>query len=296
MNRLRQGLRWLFRRDRMDRDIQREMRFHIDRETERRVAGGMRPDEARRSAMRDFGGVGATREAVRDVRGLTFWESLSQDIRFGLRTLARTPGYTVAVVLTLALGIGANAAMFSVIDGVLIKPLPFRNGQELVLLQESALGSNLPQVGVSIPELYDYRQRLHTVQGLVEHHAMSFILLNQGEPDRVNTGVVSANFFDMLGVKPQYGRTFRPADDELGADAVLVLSHAYWQSKFGGDPNVIGRVLQMNDRPHTVIGVLPDFPQYPVDEDVYMSTSACPYRANAQRNIPTLGFRAFGAL
>ncbi len=114
---------------------------------------------------------------------------------------------------------------------------------------------------------------------------MSFDLLNRGEPDRVDTGVVSANFFDVLGVRPKLGRTFVDGDDDAGAPAVLVLSHEYWRTRFGGDPDIVGQTFQMNDRPHTVVGVLPPIPQYPADCDVYMPTSACPFRAAAERRI-----------
>ena len=229
------------------------------------------------------------------VRGITFWDTLWQDIRFGCRTLRRSPGYTAAAISVLALGIGANTAMFSVIRGVLLAPLPFPKGHELVLVQQSAPASNVDDAGVSIQELDDYRSRLQSVRDLVEFHSMSFVLLNQGEPDRIQAAVVSANFFDMLGVRPLLGRTFRKGDDDIGAEAVLVLSHEYWQSKFGGEAGVIGRVLRMNNRPHTVVGVLPPFPQYPVESDVYMSTSACPFRAGSQTN-PQQGHRSFAAL
>jgi len=149
ITRVRQGFRWLLRRDRLAADIEREVAFHLQRETEERVAAGMTPAEARRTALRDFGGVDRTTEEMRDARGMTTWDALSQDVRFGLRTLLRTPGYTTAAVVILALGIGANSAIFSVIDGVLIKPLPFRDGQGLVLIQESApVGSKAhPDVG-----------------------------------------------------------------------------------------------------------------------------------------------------
>ena len=294
--RLRQGVRMLFGGRRANPDISKEVTFHLDKETEYRMAGGMTREDARRSALRDFGGVVRATEEVRDARGITFWDSLVQDVRFGLRTLAHAPGYTTAAIAILALGIGANTAMFSVIDGVLIKSLPFRDGDQLVLVQQSAPLSNVADAGVSIPELFEYRKRLQSVQDLVEVHGMSFVLLNQGEPDRVDTGVVSANFFEMLGVKPLYGRTFVPADDVLGAEAVLVLSYEYWQSKFGGDRNVIGRVLEMNNKPHTVVGILPSYPQYPRRNDVYMSTSACPFRSGAEQRIPRDGFRSFAAL
>ena len=280
---------------RFDRDIQRELDFHIAMESDHRARGGLPPGEARRTALRDFGGVSRIREEVRDTRGMTFWDALVQDVRFGIRTLRRSPAYTLAAVVILALGIGANTAMFSVVDGVLLKPLPFRDGHELVLIQQQAPQTARPSVGVSIPELIDYRARLKSIRDLVEYHSMSFTLLNQGEPDRVDTGVVSANFFDVLGVKPLHGRTFIDTDDDLGAPAVVVLSHAYWQAKFAGDPKVIGKSVEMNDRIHTIVGVLPPYPQYPQEEDVYMPTSACPFRADAETQIHT-NHRAFGAL
>ena len=280
---------------RLDRDIQRELDFHLAMEADQRARAGLPPRVARQSALRDFGEVTRVKEEVRDSRGMTFWDALQQDVRFGIRTLRRSPAYTIAAVLILALGIGANTAMFSVIDGVLLKPLPFRDGHELVLVQQSAPQTSRPSVGVSIPELYDYRKRLQSVRDLVEYHSMSFTLLNHGDPDRVDTGVVSANFFDVLGVKPLHGRTFIDTDDDLGAEAVLVLSHEYWQEKFAGDRNIVGRTVEMNDRIHTIVGVLPAYPQYPREQDVYMPTSACPFRAQSERQMHE-NHRAFGGL
>lgn len=219
---------------------------------------------------------------------------LRQDLKLGLRRLARSPGYAVTAVLILGLGIGANTAMFSVIDGVLLEPLPFRDGDELVLLQYRVTGEESRTASVSVPELHEYRERLESVRDLVEYHNMSFTLLDQGEPDRVDTGVVSANFFDVLGVRPSLGRTFVDGDDDPGAEAVLVLAHDYWMSRFGGDPEVVGRALEMNDRTHTVVGVLPDYPQYPEENHVYMPTSACPMRAMADE-MPG-SHRSFAAL
>src|SRR5262245_60480296 len=186
-----------------------------------------------------------------------FLETVGQDLKFGWRTLRHSPGYATAAMLILALGIGANTAMFSVIDGVLLKPLPFRQGENLVLVQHAAPGSNVTDAGVSIPELFDYRARLQTVRDLVEYHGMSFVLLNEGEPDRVDAAVVSANFFEMLGIKPALGRTFVDTDDDLGVEPVLLLSHEYWIEKFGGDKHVVGKTVQMNDHAHTIVGVLP---------------------------------------
>lgn len=289
-------MRSLLRPGRVDDEIAREIAFHLEMEAKARGEAGLSPDEAQREARRRFGGATQVREEVHDVRGMTFFEMLRQDIRFGVRTLRRSPGYTIAAILILSLGIGANTAMFSVLNGVLLKPLPFTDGDSLVLVQHQAKASRFPNVGVSIPELNGYRQRASSVHDLVEYHSMSFTLLNQGEPDRVDTGVVDAGFFDMLGIRPLHGRAFLEADDDLGAEAVLILSHRYWVEKFGADPKVIGRVLEMNNRPHTVVGVLPDFPEYPRHNDVYMPTSACPFRAGAEQNQVTIGHRAFASL
>ena len=279
----------------MDRELNAEVRFHIEMETQKYIGQGMAPEQARRLALRNFGPMEKHKEEARDARGVSWFEELVQDLKYGWRQLFKNPGFATMAVLTLGLGIGANTAIFSVINGVLLKPLPYDNGERLLLIEQSATRANQPNFGVSIKELYDYRQQLASFEGLVEFHQMSFDLLRRGEPDRVATGVVSPNFFDVLGIKPVVGRTFVATDDDEGAEAVLVLTHAYWQTKFGGDPNIVGQVFEMNDRPHTVVGVLPPVPQYPNEVDVYMPTSACPFRSQSERNIET-NRRAFSAL
>lgn len=209
-------------------------------------------------------------------------ETLFGDARYALRSLLKSPGFALATILTLALGIGANTAIFSLIHGVLLEPLPYRNGSRLVVLQQSAPKGNVENLAFSVKEVYDYRDQNQTLDGLVEHHSMTFTLLGRGEPERVSTGVVSAEFFDVLGVKPLLGRTFRPEDDDRGAPAVLVLSNGYWQRSFGGEADVVGRTVEMNDRTHTIVGVLPPIPQFPTEHDVYMPTSACPFRSAAE--------------
>jgi putative ABC transport system permease protein len=291
-----QRLRSIIRPSTVNDEIEREIQFHLDMEAESRQLAGADPEQARREAQRRFGGRVQAREQVHDVRGMTFWDQLRQDIRFGIRTLRRSKGYTAAAVAILALGIGANTAMFSVLHGVLLEPLPFADSQELVLIEQEGRQSQVVQAGVSIPELFGYRERLTGVTDLVEYHSMSFTLLNQGEPDRVDTGVVSANFFDMLGIRPLHGRVFLEHEDDIGAEAVLMLSHQYWVEKFGEDPNVIGKVLEMNNRPHTVVGVLPEFPEFPRHNDVYMPTSACPFRSGAEQQLPAGGHRSFAGL
>ncbi|HEX7237860.1 MAG TPA: ABC transporter permease, partial [Gammaproteobacteria bacterium] len=227
--------------------------------------------------------------------GLNRIEEARRALRHAWRGLVKSPWFTGIAVLTLGLGIGVNTGVFSVIYSTLIAPLPYDDAGRLVLIRQSSPLAGQGDVGVSIRELYDYRERLRSFDEIVEFHQMDFDLLRRGEPDRVATGVVSHNFFDVLGIKPLYGRTFVEADDRTGAEAVLVLGHAYWQNRFGGDPNVIGQVLEMNDRPHTVIGVLPAVALYPNEVDVFMPTSACPFRAAGELQMGS-NRRAFSIL
>jgi putative ABC transport system permease protein len=221
-----------------------------------------------------------------------------QDLRYGFRVLAKSPGFTLVALLALALGIGANTALFSVVYGVLLKPLPYAQGKELVVLQQDFPRANNMNVGFSVKELEDYREQSKSLAQIEEYHQMSFILLDGQEPEQVRTGVVSAHFFDLLGIKPFLGRFFTSADDTPGADAVLVLSYTYWQKRYGGDRSIIGRRFRMNDKVHTVVGVLPPVPQYPRENDVYMTTIACPFRSNPRTIESRRGrmMAAFGRL
>ena len=202
-----------------------------------------------------------------------------QDAGFALRMMRKSPGFTLAAILTLGLGIGANSAIFSVVHAVLLKPLPYEHGQRLVTLQQQAPRAGLLNQPFSVTEINDYRAQSHSLDGLVEYHNMNFILLGRSEPERVETGVVSWNYFDVFGVKPLFGRTFRPEDEQPGAPAVLMLSYEYWIRSFGGDPTVVNKAFTMNDKPHKVVGILPPVPQYPDENDVYMPTTACPFRS-----------------
>jgi predicted permease len=276
-----------------DDELDDEMRLHMELRRERLEAQGTAPEEARAAARRQFGNTLRLREESRDSWGWRWLEHLAQDLRFGIRMALRNPGYAVAAILTLALGIGANTAVFSVLYGVALRPLPYTNGERLLLIRQSAPGLHVADAQVSVKEFYDYRARATSFDALVEYHQMFFDLLRRGEPDRVNVGVVSHDFFAVLGITPLHGRTFTANDDRPAAAAVLLLSHAYWQNKFAGDPAIVGQVLEMNDRPHTVVGVLPDVPHYPQENDVYMPVASCPFRANAE-NLP--GRRAFSIL
>ena len=280
MRKLSNVVRWFTRRREVEMELDAEMRFHVECQTEAYVHGGMTPAEARRAALVSIGGVEQVKEECRETRAGRVVEATLQDVRYGLRVLARNPGFTLSAICILALGIGANTAMFSVVYGVLLRPLPYQEGGQLVVLHQQATRANAADVPFSAKEVFDYRDQNHTLASVVEHHSMVFLLLGKDSAERVQTAVVSANFFDVLGVKPLLGRTFVASDEAHGADAVLILSYDYWKSRHGGDPNIVGRVFQMNNRPHTVIGVLPPIPQYPAASDVYMPTSQCPTRSS----------------
>ncbi len=268
------------------REVDGELRFHLDMRAQELMDAGMGPQAARLAALQSFGDVPtiaaecctiSTRGARTRARR-ALMTGLLHDLRFALRSLRKSPGFTLVSVLTLALGIGANTAVFSMIRGVLLRPLPYEHGERLVYLRQPAPLGGVVNAQFSPLELADYRQRSRAMESLVEYHSMPFILLGQGEPRRVQTGVVSANFFDVLGVRPLRGRAFRPGEDQPSAEPVLVLSYGFWMNRLGGDPAIVGKTFEMNDRIHTVIGVLPPVPQYPAENDVYMPSSSCPFR------------------
>ena len=196
-------------------------------------------DDQEREARDRSGAVGVVRVWWETLAGIfttaprEHWEMLQQDVGYALRTMRKNLGFTSLAVLTLALGIGANTAIFSVVHGVLLRPLPYPQGQQLVFLRQQAQKEGIDDAGFSVHEIEDYRQQNQSLTGLVEYHAMSFILYGHGDPDRVLTAVVSANYFDLFGVNPLMGRTFLPDDDKLGAPPVLLLSYEYWKKKFG---------------------------------------------------------------
>jgi putative ABC transport system permease protein len=207
---------------------------------------------------------------------------LRQDAGFALRMMRKNLGFTVAAIVVLGLGIGANTAIFSVVNAVLWKPLPYEHGERLLLLNQRTTRESGGIGLCSVPEMNDYRRQNRSMDGIVEYHNMQFILLGRSEPERVETGVVSWNFFDLFGVKALAGRLFEPNDEKPGAPAVLLLSYEYWQRSFGGDLTVVGKTFRMNDKLHTVVGVLPPFPQYPQENDVYMPSVACPFRSDSK--------------
>ena len=270
------------------RDVASEIAFHIEMRTRELVAAGVSPEQARAEAIAVFGDPARIEAAVRDERRRVVrrrdWadrlSSVAQDVKYAARTLRRAPGFTAAVLVTLALGIGANTAIFSMVNGVLLRRLPYANGDRLVTIEHPVQSLAINDIAFSPTEAADFRSSLSSLDGLAEYHSMSFDLLGHGEPRRVQTGVVSADFFDLLGVRPFLGRGFIRGEDHDGAAPVLVLSYRFWMTALGGDSSIVGQTFTMNDRQHLVVGVLPPLPAYPDRNDVWMPVSSCPFRSS----------------
>ena len=208
-------------------------------------------------------------------------ESLIRDFRYGFRRLLSQPGSSLIILLTLAFGIGANTAIFSLVNGVVFRDLPFERGSDIVEIRQQALKAGVENVTASVAEIEDYRQQSSTLENVVEYHFMYFFIEGKA-PALVKTGIVSANYFDFLGVSPILGRGLTVDDDKAGAEPVVILSHEFWNSHFGGDESVIGRILEMNGKANRVVGVLPKMPHFPEVNDIYMPTSGCPMRSDPE--------------
>ena len=249
-------VRELFGGARLERDLSDELQTHLDYLTDEHVRRGLSRDEARRAAYRDLGGLEQTREMVRDRRGLPFLETLGRDIRFGTRLLAKTPGFTAAAVCTLALGIGANAAIFSVVDAVLFQSLPYPDPHQLVSIWEvSQKGGD--RIAVAPANYVDYVRRADAFSSLGAYARAGVNLTGDGTPERVPIEEVTASYFATLGVMPMIGGPFQPEDNQEAGSRRVILTHALWQRRFGGEASVLDRTILLDGRPYRVAGVMP---------------------------------------
>jgi putative ABC transport system permease protein len=247
----------LFTWNARDRDMDQEMAFHVESLTREYVRGGMSQGEAERAAHRRFGSVTRLKEQGHDIRTARVVEDVVRDVRQAGRGLRQSPGFAITVILTLALGIGGNTAIFSVVDQLLLRPLPYPDGDRLLMIHEAMGSISVDTNSVSPANWLDWQRESRTLQGLAAWRTATYTLTGVGEPARVNGQIVSSEFFPLLGVTPLLGRTVSVQDDRPGAPLVAVLSHEMWQRQFAGDPKVVGRVVQINDRPVEIIGVMP---------------------------------------
>ena len=244
-------LRRLFSRDRYESDLDRELRFHLEMETAANLELGMSPEDARRAALLSFGGMEKAKEECRDASGLRWLETLGQDLRYGARLLARSPGFTAAAVLTLALGIGANTAIFSVADAVFLRPLPFAEPERLTAIWLDATDSSVSKAQ------YAEVRAAKSFEDVAAYSAWGFSLTGAGEPEQLKGARVTTNLFRLLGIRPALGRGFIPEEGTPGRGRVAVLGHGLWHRRFAADPQIAGKAITLNGEKYTVVGVMP---------------------------------------
>ena len=302
MNTVRQLWRRLLsltRRGKLEREMEDEMRFHLEMQIEQNLEAGMSPEEARQAARRQFGNQTWLKETSREMWSLNSIETLIQDLRYGARMLMKSPGFTFVALLTLALGIGANTAIFSVVNGVLLRALPYYEPERLVMvwadrpILQAQVG--LPDFPVTVADFVDWRNQNQVFEQMATLQARRMNLTGGGEPESVVGLRASASLFPLLGARFAVGRAFRPEEDRAGADRVVVISHGLWQQRYGADPKLIGQKITLNDEAYTVIGVTaPDF-QFPrrgevpaylgfPKVDLYLPIAFTPERMNDRLN------------
>ena len=277
--------------------MEREMAFHLDALARDYARDGLSDVDAQRAARRRFGNLTRLKERGHDERTMRLVEDVTRDVRHTARGLWRSPGFSLAVILTLALGIGGNTAVFSVVDQLLLRPLPYPDGDQLVVVEES-VGAN-PHADVSPANWLDWQRESRSFRRFAAWRSWSFTLTGTGEPRRVNAQQVSSEFFLLLGVAPLLGRTLSDEDDRPNGPRVAVLSYRAWQEQLGGDPRAIGRTIQLDDRPYGIVGVMPAGFRF-VQEDVDLWTAAQldrtrPWRETEGRIINVVARLAAGA-
>ncbi len=252
-------LRSLLKRNQVEQDLSEELQFHLEQKSQQYMASGLSAEEARRKARREFGGVELSKENCRDTRGVNYIHDLVQDLAFGLRMLRNSPAFALVAILTLALGIGANTAIFSVIHGVLLQPLPFPKQDQLMTLWEK--DNDGRRSNTSWANFMDWNKLNHSFDGIAAVSFWSPTIVGAHDAETLVGFRVSSTFFDLMGVKLERGRNFLASEDVRGNNFVVVLSYGFWQRTFGGDPGIAGKTVQLGTRAYTVVGVLPaDFP------------------------------------
>ncbi|HEX8091869.1 MAG TPA: ABC transporter permease [Blastocatellia bacterium] len=250
-------LRSVFQRGQVEQELDEELRYHIEQQIEENLARGMSAGEARYAALRAMGGIEQQKERCRDMRRVNFIEDLAQDLRYGLRVLAKSPVFTAVAMLTLALGIGANTAIFSVVNELLPRPLPFRDAERLVMLWENNPNLDAGQNPTSRANFRAWREQSSSFDGMAAFSDQRLNLTGDGEPEEISVQLATPELFQVLGVEPILGRAMTEEDGRAGAPRVAVLSYGIWQRRFGGDAGVVGRPITLNGAPFTVVGVLP---------------------------------------
>ncbi len=274
IDQFRHRIRCLFRGERADQELGDELSYHLERQIQENLAAGMEPIAARHAAMREFGGIEQFKEECRDMRRVNLIENFLRDIRYAGRTLLQNPGFTLVVVAALALGIGANTAIFSVVNAVLLRPLPYPQPDRLMQIWNTGTPGETSE-WVSYPDYLDIRRQQKSFEELALYRFWLFSLTSGAEPQSLMGAYVSPSLFQVLKVQPSLGRAFARDEDQAGRNQVVLLSHARWQKSFQSDPHIVGQTVRMNGKPLTVIGVMPagfNFPR--VSPDISTAVTA----------------------
>ena len=263
----RERARGLLRSERAHDELREEMEFHLQRDIEERMRAGASPEDARRAALQTFGNVDHHRESTRDARGARPAEDLVHDVRYALRTLRRNPAFTAAAVLVLALGIGANTAIFSAVNAVVLQPLPFAQPDRLYMLWEENSEKGWYKEVVAPANMLDWRDRVAAFQDVAGYASFTgdMVLTGRGTPRFVELQRVTGNFFSVLGVRAALGRTFTAEETWQGGEPVVVLAHDFWQQTFGGDPAILNQTIELGGNPVRVVGIMPAGFTFPSD-------------------------------
>ena len=288
--------RSLFRRGTIERDLNEELSFHLEQQIQENIASGMTPEEALYAARRTIGGMAQIQEECRDMRRVNLVQDILQDLRYAFRILRKSPAFTAAAVLTLALSIGANTAIFSVVNAVLLRPLPFRNAGRLVMVWEDLSFMGFPQNTPAPANFVDWKNRNHVFEDMAAMHGDLMNLTGDGQPEEVEVKIVTANFFPLMGIRPVVGRTFLPEEDRSGGPRVMLLSSGLWARRYGATPQIVGKNILLSGEKYTVVGVLPpgfDFPD-PVDVWVPMAFSAEQWRQRSNHFLEVVARRRDG--
>ena len=262
-------LRSLFDRQMADQELDDELRDHVEQKMQQYITQGMSREEARRAALLEMGGLEIRKEQCRDARQVTWLQDLLQDIHYGLRILRKSPGFTTIAILTLALGIGANTAIFSVVQGVLLAPLPYSEPERLVMAWQYNLALKHP-ISVSYPDFLDWQRGARSFQQMAAYDSQDRNLTAPGTPEHVNGEEISSGFLGMLGIKPILGREFSPDEDKHGGAPVVLISNRLWKNRFAGSSEALGKSVTLDGVDYAIAGVLPaDFRLLGDDADVY---------------------------
>jgi predicted permease len=275
-------LKALFRLPRLERDLDDELRSHVEMRTQDNLNAGMSPDEARYDAQRRFGNSTLLKEQTRAMDIIGWLEATAQNLRYAARTLRRSPGFTLVAVLTLALGIGANVAIFTVVHSVLFQPLPFPHPEQLVRVYDDIHSSNTQNVGMSVPELWDLRDKSGVFQDISVVYSADANVTGGDRPQRIELLGTNPDYFTMLGVNAQLGRIYTQADAQPGFSDPVVISDAFWHGTFGADPQVLGKKIRVDGDLSTIVGVMPPGFRHPsrtLSADVDM-WAACGFAAS----------------